>query len=117
MVIPGYSVIFSITPPAETVATRFVGLLESHGVHRNQIPRFIGHGLTLTDVQDDTALLAKLDEPLLDAVCTQFAVHREWLDGAGPQIHPVHDFYKQNVELSGSPKRSFGESIDRRERG
>lgn len=87
-------------PPAETVATRFVGLLESHGVHRNQIPRFIGHGLTLTDVQDDAALLAKLDEPLLDAVCTQFAVHREWLDGAEPQIHPVHDFYKQPEEFA-----------------
>ncbi len=87
-------------PPAETVATRFVALLESHGVHRNQIPRFIGHGLTLTDVQDDAALLAKLDERLLDAVCAQFAVHREWLDGAESQIHPVHDFYKQPEEFA-----------------
>lgn len=80
--------------PAETIAVRFVRLFESHGVHRNQIPRFIGHGLTLSDVQDEAALLAKLDEPLLEAVCEKFAVRREWLDGAEKQIHPVHDFYK-----------------------
>lgn len=30
-------------PLVESVATRFVRLLESHGVHRNQIPRFIGY--------------------------------------------------------------------------
>ena len=87
-------------PPADTVATRFVRLLESHGMHRNQIPRFIGHGLTLKDVQDDAALLAKLDEALLDAVCARFAVRREWLDGAEPQIHPVHNFYKQPEEFA-----------------
>jgi len=78
----------------ENIATRFVRLFESHGVHRNQIPRFIGHDLTLKDVEDDAALLAKLDEPLLEAVCEKFAVRREWLDGAEPQIHPCHDFYK-----------------------
>jgi hypothetical protein len=47
--------------PTESIATRFVRLFESHGVHRNQIPSFIGHGLTLQDIQDDTSLLAKLD--------------------------------------------------------
>jgi hypothetical protein len=78
----------------DTIATRFVHLLENHGVHRNQIPRFIGHGLTLKDVQDDAALLAKLDEPLLQDVCERFAVRREWLDGAEKQIYPTHDFYK-----------------------
>lgn len=76
------------------VAKRLVWLFESHGVHRNQIPRFFGHGLTLKDVQDDDSILAKLDEPVLQAVCEQFNVRREWLDGADPQIHPCHDFYK-----------------------
>lgn len=80
--------------PVESIAGRFVRLFESHGVHRNQIPRFIEHGLTLKDVQDDISLLAKLDEPLLDAVCEKFAVRREWLDGAEKQVHPDHDFYK-----------------------
>lgn len=80
--------------PPENIATRFVRLFESHGVHRNQIPRFIGHGLTLKDVQDNDSLLAKLDEPLLEAACEKFAVRREWLDGAEEQIHPCHDFYK-----------------------
>ncbi len=80
--------------PTETVATRFIRLFESHGVHRNQIPRFIGHGLTVRDVQDDVSLLSKLDEPVLEAACARFSVRREWLDGAEPQIHPCHDFYK-----------------------
>ena len=68
------------------VASRFIRLFESHGIHRNQISRFIGHDLTLKDVQDDASLLAKIDEPLLEAVCERFAVRREWLDGAEPQI-------------------------------
>lgn len=81
-------------PPAESIATRFVRLFETHGVHRNQIPRFIGHGLTLKDVQDDASLFAKLDESLLEAACAKFAVRREWLDGAETQVHPCRDFYK-----------------------
>jgi len=48
--------------PAESVATRFIRLFESHDVHRNQIPRFFGHGLLPKDVQDDASLFAKLDE-------------------------------------------------------
>lgn len=81
--------------PVESVATRFVRLLENHGVHRNQIPRFIGHNLTLKDVEDDATLLAKLNEEILDTVCTRFAIRREWLDGAESRIHPSHNFYKQ----------------------
>jgi len=81
-------------PPPESVATRFVRLFESHGVHRNQIPRFFGCGLTPKDVQDDASLLLKLDEPMLEAACARFAVRREWLDGAESQVHPCHDFYK-----------------------
>lgn len=80
--------------PAESVATRFVRLCEDHGVHRNQIPRFVGGGLTLADVQDDGVLLTKLTEEILEAVCARFAVRREWLDGADAQVYPCHDFYK-----------------------
>lgn len=80
--------------PAETVASRFVCLFETHGVHRNQIPRFFGHGLLPKDVQDDASLLAKLDEEMLTDACTRFAVRREWLDGAERQVYPEHDFYK-----------------------
>lgn len=82
------------SPAAETIAARFVLLFETHGVHRNQIPRFFGHGLILKDVQEDTSLLAKLDEEMLADVCTRFAVRREWLDGAEKQVYPEHDFYK-----------------------
>lgn len=80
--------------PVESVATRFVRLLENHGVHRNQIPRFIGYGLTLKDVEDDASLLAKLSEEILEATCKRFAIRREWLDGAESRIHIENDFYK-----------------------
>lgn len=79
----------------QSVAGRLVRLLKSHGVHRNQIPRFLGHGLTLADMQDNASFLRRLDEPLLKAVCDRFAVRREWLDGASAQAHPCHNFYKQ----------------------
>lgn len=88
------------SPPVESVATRFVRLFESHGVHRNQIPRFVGYGLTTRDVQDDTALLAKLDESLLAGACALFAVRREWLDGAESQVHPTYAFQKQPEEFA-----------------
>lgn len=78
----------------ESVASRFIRLFESHGVHRNQIPRFFGHGLTLKDVQDDDSLILKLDEEILEAACTLFAVKREWLDGAETRVYPIHSFYK-----------------------
>lgn len=89
--------IFQKKPHAhrETVATRFVMLFEGHGVHRNQIPRFFEHGLTVADIKDDDSLLPKLSEDMLDAACELFAVRREWLDGAEDQVHPDHDFYKQ----------------------
>lgn len=85
---------------AESVATRFVRIFESHGVHRNQIPRFFGHNLTLKDVQDDASLFVKLDETILEAACKRFAVRREWLDGAETQVHPCHDFYKHPEDFS-----------------
>ena len=48
----------------ETVSARFIRLFESHGVHRNQIPRFFDHGLTLKDVQDDNSLLGTSKNPI-----------------------------------------------------
>lgn len=86
-------------PPPESVTSRFVRLFESHGVHRNQIPRYFGHGLSPLDMQDDITLLAKLDEAVLEAACAHFAVRREWLDGAESQAHPCHDFYKAPQEF------------------
>jgi hypothetical protein len=77
-----------------SVATRFILLFENHGVHRNQIPGFFGHGITLADLQSETALLLKLDETILNAVCTKFAVRREWIDGADDQAYFFNDFYK-----------------------
>jgi hypothetical protein len=81
--------------PPETVAGRFVRLFEAHGVHRNQISRLIGNGLTLAHLQSDQALIPVLSDELLDSAASLFAIRREWLDGASDQIYPLHDFYKQ----------------------
>tara|TARA_R110001599_G_scaffold64023_4_gene179602 strand:- start:289500 stop:290378 length:879 start_codon:yes stop_codon:yes gene_type:complete len=78
----------------DTLPIRFIRLFESHGVHRNQISRFFGHGLTLADVQTDASLLAKLNDSMLDDACRLFGVRREWLDGADDQIYQQHHFYK-----------------------
>lgn len=86
--------------PEESLATRFVRLLDSHGVHRNQIPRFVGCGLMLKDVQSDESLLAKLDESILQGVCDRLAIRREWLDGADETIYSLHDFYGNQVAFT-----------------
>ncbi|PLK50438.1 hypothetical protein [Uliginosibacterium sp. TH139] len=85
----------------ESVAGRFFRLFEAHGVHRNQIPRFFGHGLTLKDVQSEAELLPKLDETALQAACNLFAVRREWLDGAEEKAYDGHDFYKHPEQVEG----------------
>lgn len=83
------------TPLVESVAGRFIRLFETHGVHRNQIPRFFGGGLTVADVQSETSLIARLSEEILANACQLFAVRREWLDGSSNQAHPLHYFYKK----------------------
>lgn len=77
------------------VASRFVQLFESHGVHRNQLPRFFDHGLTLAQVKDDDTLLLTLTEEMLTDAAEMFAVRREWLDGASDKIYELNHFYKQ----------------------
>ncbi|MEC5398695.1 hypothetical protein [Uliginosibacterium sp. H1] len=99
-------------PVSETVAARFVRLFESHDVHRNQIPRFFGHGLALKDVQSDADLLPKLDETVLQAACDLFAVRREWLDGAEAQIYSCQDFYKKPGEAAGFLQSLTAKTLD-----
>jgi len=77
-----------------TVASRFVDLFENHEVHRNQIPRFFGNGLTLNDVETNEKLLPKLTPDILQVVADLFAVRIEWLEGVDNKIYPVHEFYK-----------------------
>jgi len=80
---------------SQSLPARFFFLFDSHGIHKNQIPGFFGHGLKLVDVKDEDSILIKLDEEILNDACEMFAVRREWLDGADSQIYPLHDFYKQ----------------------
>jgi hypothetical protein len=53
----------------ETIATRLIALFESHGVHRNQIPEFFGHGLDISSCASDEKLLEKITPEIIrDAV-------------------------------------------------
>lgn len=82
--------------PAEvdSVASRFIRLFEKHGVHRNQIPRFFGHGLSLADVSSNELLLSKLTPEILRAASELFAISLEWLEAVDKKIYETHDFYK-----------------------
>ncbi|MDB5804864.1 MAG: hypothetical protein JWN73_2186 [Betaproteobacteria bacterium] len=87
------------TETNNSISSRFFKLLEEHGVHRNQIPRFVGHDVSLSDVQHSSTLLPKLTEKLLDDICARLAIRREWLDGADSRVHLEHDFYKSPQEF------------------
>lgn len=90
--------------PQASIPERFLELFEAHGVHRNQIPKFLadtcGKALSLADVSDKQRLLESLDDELLDAACHLFAVRRAWLDGASDQIYDTHHFYQNTAKFS-----------------
>lgn len=85
----------------ESIADRFLMLFGSHGVHRNQIPRFFGHDLTIADVQDQDVLALKLTEEILENACSLFNVNRTWIDGASKDVYPTYCFYKQSEVFDG----------------
>ena len=78
---------------SESPAGRFLRLFESHGVHRNQIPRFFGQGLTLKDVQDEQALLPCLSLGMMDEACRLFGVRNAWLERGESPAYAVHHFF------------------------
>lgn len=96
----------------DSVASRFVRLFESHGVHRNQIPRVFGHNLTVADVAGDDTLLNKLTEEMLEDACKLFTVSREWLDGASSEIYPSRSFSKDIEEFDDFITRLVSENHD-----
>lgn len=80
----------------DSITSRFIALFESHGVHRNQIPDFFGHGITLHECADETELLNKLDSQCLNDAAELFGVNLEWLQGASTEIYDIPSFYKDN---------------------
>lgn len=83
----------------DNVASRFVRLFESHGIARNQIPRFFDHSLTFSDLKDDDALLEALNSEMVSNAAEIFGVKPEWLECADSQIYKPHDFYKKPAEF------------------
>lgn len=86
-------------PFLDTVATRFVRLFEDHGVHRNQIPRFLSSDLKLSALRDNSTLLEALSDAHLDAACELFGTRREWLEGASGRIYETNWCYKAPERL------------------
>ncbi|EJG0707133.1 hypothetical protein [Vibrio parahaemolyticus] len=84
----------------ELLSTRLVSVFEAHGVHRNQIPNVIGHGLTLHDVSSDERLLEKLNNEILASTCNLFGINRDWLDGSSEEVYPTYNFYKYPQKFS-----------------
>ncbi|MDN3679294.1 hypothetical protein QWZ04_02995 [Vibrio tapetis subsp. quintayensis] len=80
----------------DLISTRLVEICEAHGVHRNQIPKILGSGLALYDVKNDSTLLKKLDDDILNKAAELLGVNRDWLDGASNEIYPTYDFYKDS---------------------
>jgi hypothetical protein len=78
----------------ETIATRLVALFESHGVHRNQIPEFFGHGLDISSCASDEKLLEKITPEIIHDAVVLFGVNKDWLEGSSKEIYDIPDFYK-----------------------
>ncbi len=82
------------TATSESITTRFISMFENHGVHRNQIPEFFEHNLTLHQCSSNDELSKVLTPEILIDAAKRFAVNIEWLQGASKEIYPVHKFYK-----------------------
>ncbi|WP_415884352.1 hypothetical protein [Neptuniibacter sp. QD34_54] len=80
---------------SDSVAARFIQLFEAHGVHRNQIPEFFGHDLTIADVQSEEALVEKLTPVILSDAAKLFSINSEWLPLGHGDVYPKYHFYKQ----------------------
>ena len=79
---------------SETIAARFVSLFESHGVNRNQIEEFFGHGLDIPSCASDEELLKKLTPEIITDAVKLFGVNKDWLEGSSSGIYNIPDFYK-----------------------
>jgi hypothetical protein len=83
----------------ETIATRFVALFESHGVHRNQIPEYFDHGLDIPSCTTDEELLEKITPEIINDAVKLFGVNKDWLEGSSLEVYDIPDFYKHPEEF------------------
>lgn len=79
----------------ETPAKRFVEVFESHGIHRNQIPRYLPDLLSLSDVQNDQSLSKVLNQEMIDKAADLFKVDTAWIECASAYPYRPLDFYKR----------------------
>jgi hypothetical protein len=82
-----------------TIPERFIYLFECHGVHRNQIPAFFGHGITLHAMTDLAELNKQLTPEILQQASSLFGVRQDWLECVSDKIYNVPDFYKHPEEF------------------
>jgi hypothetical protein len=82
------------------LVSRFISLFEKHGVHRNEIPHFFGHGLTLADIASNKKLLVKLTFEIQQSACKLFAVRLKWLQCVDDRMYEIHDFNQPSEEYA-----------------
>ena len=73
---------------------RFIHLYECHGIHRNQIPAYVGRGLTLHAMSDLQELSKQLTPEIVHFSAALFGVNQDWLECVSEQVYNVPDFYK-----------------------
>jgi hypothetical protein len=83
-----------------SLPSRLVALFESHGVHRNQIPEFFGHGLDIPSCASDEKLLDKITPEIIHDAVVLFGVNKDWLEGSSKEIYDIPDFYKHPEEFA-----------------
>lgn len=82
-----------------SLSSRFFALFESHGVHRNQIPEFFGHGLDISSCDSERELLKKLTPDIITDAAELFGINKDWLEGSSAEIYDIPDFYKHPEEF------------------
>lgn len=68
-------------------------------MHRNQIPAFFGHGITLHAMTDLAELSKQLTPEILQQASSLFGVRQDWLECVSDKIYNVPDFYKHPEEF------------------
>lgn len=68
--------------PLIELANKFYSIFEYHGVSRSQIPSFIDKKFNIEypDIDDEKAIVPKLNQDLLKWVSLKFGIRRSWFD-------------------------------------
>jgi len=78
----------------DSVSSRILSIFETHGVHRNQINRFMGYDLSIADYQSSESFLPHITDEMITAISSKFSIRQQWIECASSQCHDWYSFYK-----------------------